>query len=34
GAVVTPNTEVPPGDVWVGVPARSIGKRKAQNTKD
>ena len=32
GAVVTRGSNVPEGDVWVGVPARPIGERKKQPT--
>lgn len=30
GAIVTRNTKIPPGDVYVGVPAKSLKERKAK----
>ena len=30
GAIVKRNTEVGPGETWVGVPARSLGRRQEQ----
>jgi bifunctional UDP-N-acetylglucosamine pyrophosphorylase/glucosamine-1-phosphate N-acetyltransferase len=34
GAVVTRGSEIPPGDVWVGVPARSLRSgRKAESSE-
>jgi bifunctional UDP-N-acetylglucosamine pyrophosphorylase/glucosamine-1-phosphate N-acetyltransferase len=31
GAVVTRNSEIPPGEAWVGVPARGLEKKKTDN---
>jgi len=33
GAVVTRNSELPPGEAWVGVPARSLGQRPETTKK-
>ncbi|MCZ6596021.1 MAG: NTP transferase domain-containing protein [Planctomycetota bacterium] len=34
GAVVTRGSEIPSGDVWVGVPARPIAERKAKSKEE
>lgn len=34
GAIVTRNSKVPPGDVWVGVPARPIAKKPESEQPD
>jgi bifunctional UDP-N-acetylglucosamine pyrophosphorylase/glucosamine-1-phosphate N-acetyltransferase len=34
GAIVTRNTQIPPGDVYVGVPAKSLKDRKGENPEE